>query len=63
MSRAKTTAGKDRWASTCEFHDFWQKHVATGWPNMYEAVLHAWKESAMRTRKRLSPGKPAEQGK
>lgn len=62
MSRAKTAAGKDRWASTVEFHEWWKKHQQTDWPNKYEAALHAWKESAMRTRKRLQSGKDGERG-
>lgn len=55
MSRAKTAEGKERWASTCAFHEWWQTMQSIGhqWPNNYEAALHAWKESAHQTRQRL----------
>lgn len=55
MSRAKTADGRERWDSNVAFHDWWQRMQKVGhqWPNTYEAALHAWKESAMQTRKRL----------
>lgn len=54
--RAKTAAGKERWASMCAFHEWWTRMMKVGhtWPNNYESALHAWKESAMLTRKRCS---------
>lgn len=55
MSRAKTRNGRDRWESACDFSEWWRKQACKNiWRNNYDVALHAWKESAMLTRKRLA---------